>query len=229
MYSSPWQLSIFAFLGLQREITPTELSGSAQQFLWPLRGTPALTFIPKLPNMTAQILTCPRLSTHTHSQPSKLLLNPRTHPGQLLKSASGSWHHSSISLKKQNNPLPLPFHSWSPGELPVPAALWDQPGTLALQPNHSPFMALPMFSSVGALGETGTAWHRQSTCSEVNPPNSPAVLTVWAGNVKTSWSRFSFRDFRYWFCIRSTQQNNNNNKIGDHFCYRTSMACQPCT
>lgn len=49
--------------------------------------------------MTAQILNCPRLSTHTHSHPSKLLRTPKTHPGQLLKSAGANAQWKLASCK----------------------------------------------------------------------------------------------------------------------------------
>lgn len=124
----------------------------------------------------------------------------------------------------KNKIIPYPF----PPELePRRAACASCPVGPARHPCSSAWPQ-PLHGSTHVL--TCGGWHRQSTCSEVNPRNSPAALTMWVANVKTSWSRSGFRDFRYWFCLRSTQQNNNNNKkIGDHFCYRTSMAGQPCT
>lgn len=112
MYSTTWQLYIFALLGLQREITPTKLPESAWQLLWALRGTSTLIFINKSPNMTARSLTWPRPSICTSSHPSTFLPTMQVRPGQcsetcMRQKLSGSWHRARISLKSQNNLLPL--------------------------------------------------------------------------------------------------------------------------
>lgn len=111
MYSTTWQLYIFALLGLQREITPTKLPESAWQILWALRGTSTLMFIKKSLNMTARSLTWPRPSICTRSHPSTFP-TIQVKPGQcsetcMKQKLSGSWHCARISLKSQNNLLPL--------------------------------------------------------------------------------------------------------------------------
>lgn len=75
MYSTAWQPNILP--GLQREITPTKLSGSAWQLLWALRGIPTLTFIEKSPNTTAWSLTWPG---HSHKLSPQQI--PTGHVGQ---------------------------------------------------------------------------------------------------------------------------------------------------
>lgn len=109
--------------------------------------------------MTAQILTCPRLNTHTLS-PQKTPADPKDPPRAATEICRGKCPVEEVQRFPLKNKI-IP-HLFPPQLEPSRAALWDQPGTLALQPNHSPSMALPMFLSARTLGEKSTACLRQT-------------------------------------------------------------------
>lgn len=126
MHSTAWQLNIFTLPGLQWEITPTKLSGSAKQdhFVAPVcfKEHPSSH---KSPNKEVTEFYCPRpspdpgwafpqaLSPANSCSPRRSSQDnaPKTAQGKLL---SGSWHGARTLLKEQNDPLPTTagFH-WS--------------------------------------------------------------------------------------------------------------------
>lgn len=178
MYSTAWQLSIFALPGLQTGITPTKLSGSAWQLLWPLRAH-LLSHLHRSHRMWQPEASPDPGQVSPGFSPSKFSPQqiPTDHTGQpraaaetcMRQKLSSSQHHASISLKGENNLLPpaagaqqscvAHFHS---AHISNPLGLTGHTCTAA--ESWALLVVLSIFSSMGSLGEQELpAWDRVPT------------------------------------------------------------------